>query len=56
MDVTAVTAQISDIDASLTVPHFDILVDLATREQDQVIGWVETHRPYDGLMPRESHF
>lgn len=55
MNVSTVSAKISDVDASLTVPNFYILIDLSTWKQNQVIGWVEADRSNDCLMARQGH-
>ena len=55
MNVTAVTAKISDVDASFTIPYLHVLIDLTTRKQDQIVRWIETHRPDDGLMAGKRH-
>lgn len=50
MNVTAVAAKISDIDTGFWIPDFDVFVDLAAREQDQVICWIEAHCSHNCLM------
>ena len=55
MNVTFVTTQICNVDSSFTVPNLHILVDLTTREQNEIIGWIEADRANDGLMTGQCH-
>ena len=56
MNIAAVSAQIRDVYACLTVPHLDVFIYLAAGQKYEIVSWVETDRSNDGLVPLKSHF
>ena len=56
MNIAAVSAQIRDVYACLTVPYLDVFIYLAAGQKYEIVSWVETDRSNDGLVPLKSHF
>jgi len=56
MDITFVSLQVGEVLACLTVPNFDLFVNLASREKDQIVDWVEAYSAHDCLMTLKRHF
>ena len=56
MNVALVATQVGHIDSRFTVPHLNVLVNLAARQKHQVVCRVETNSPYNGLVALQSHF
>lgn len=47
--------QIREVLACLTVPDFDLFVDLSAREKNYIVNWIEANRTHYCLMTRKCH-